>query len=336
VLRTRQYITYSAVAGLCAFGWICYLCSIPARAQEPRVAIEPRAIPVPGGKADANRLDSTFRVNSDLVLIPVMVTDRNNRAVTGLEREHFRLWENKVEQTITHFATEDVGISVVLAFDVSGSMGNKLKVARAAVNQFLKTANPADEFSLVAFSDQAQVIQKFTTEGDEIQNRMLFLQPRGRTALLDAVVLSLNEMKNAKHARKALLIVSDGGDNSSRYSIREVKERVREADVQIYSIGIEESLLRPRSMEELGGAALLNDIAAQSGGRLYEINDPNELPDVATKIGMALHTQYVLGYVPSSAGHDGKYHRVQVKVSRPPGVPPLRASFRAGYIAPGN
>jgi VWFA-related protein len=266
-----------------------------------------------------------------------MVTDRNDQAVTSLEREQFRLWEDKTEQTITHFAKEDAPVSVVFAFDVSGSMGRKLRLSRLAVDQFLKNANPEDEFAVVTFSDQPHLLQPFTTDCEAIQSRMLLLESKGRTALLDAIVLGMDEMKHAKNARKVILIVSDGGDNSSRYGVREVRDRVREGDVQIHSIGIEDPFwFRGPSAEQLSGAALLSDLASQSGGRLYEITDVNELPGVAAKIGVSLRNQYILGYVPAVQKRDGKFHRVQVKVQRPQGVPPLHASFRVGYIAPSN
>src|SRR5262249_4183400 len=160
---------------------------------------------------------------------------------------------------------------------------------------------------------------------------------KGRTALLDAIVLSMNEMRHAKHSRKAILIISDGGDNDSRYSVRDVRTRLREADVQVYSIGIMEPWAgRGRSVEEMEGAALLDEIAKDTGGRLFEVDDVGVLPAIATKISHALRNQYVLGYVPTSDMRDGKYHRVQVKTARPKGVPPLRASFRTGYFAPEN
>ena len=266
-----------------------------------------------------------------------MVTDRNDRSVTGLERAHFRLWEDKVEQTITHFAAEDAPVSVVFAFDVSGSMRPKLKLARQAVDQFLSHANPEDEFALISFSDQPQRIQTFSTDHETLQNRMLLLAAGGRTALLDAIILSLDEMKHARHTRKVILIVSDGGDNSSRYSVGEAKSRARESDVQIYSIGITDPMwMRTPSAEQFAGPALLHDMATQTGGRLYEIDDPGQLPDVAAKIGMALRHQYVLGYAPPSQQRNGKYHRVVVKVQQPAGVSKLRASFRNGYFASSN
>jgi VWFA-related protein len=330
-------LTYAAIATLSILSPVWQSSAATEQDQEPAVRIEPRTTPLGTGTGNVDRQNATIRVNSDLVLIPVMVTDRNDRTVTGLERTHFRLWEDKVEQTITHFAAEDAPISVLFAFDISGSMNRKLALSRMAVDQFLKSANPQDEFALVAFNDQARLLQGFTSRHEDIQNQMLFLMARGRTALLDAMILSMDEMKHAKNTRKVILIVSDGGDNASRYSIGEVKSRAREGDMQIYSIGIEDPFwYRGQSLEQLTGAALLSDMASQTGGRLYEIFDANQLPDVASRVGMALRNQYVLGYVPASQRHDGKYHRVQVKVQRPQGVPPLRASFRTGYIAPAN
>ena len=308
---------------------------IPALAQDPVVSIEPRAGGRPDATGSAQRAAANIRVDSDLVLIPVMVTDRHDRLITGLEKDHFKLFEDKVEQVITHFASEDAPVSIALVFDCSGSMGPKLQKSRAAVAEFLRAANPADEFSLVLFSDRAQLAVGFTDHTEEIQSRLLYAQSKGRTALLDAIYMAMDQMKRAKHSRKALLIISDGGDNTSRYSMREVKNRVREGDAQIYSIGIEEPWgVRGRSPEELAGPALLDEIAGQSGGRLFEVDDLNELPDIAAKIGMALRNQYLLGYAPLDPKRDGKYHKIVVKLTAPKGLPSLRASFRSGYYSP--
>ncbi len=183
---------------------------------------------------------ANIRVNATLVLIPVTVTDPLNRFVTGLDKENFKISEDKAEQTITAFSSEDAPLSVGVVFDCSGSMGDKLEKSRQAVAQFFKTANPEDEFFLVQFNDNAQLIQPFTHNLEEIQNHLTFTQSKGRTALLDAIYMGLHEMKKAKNARKALLIISDGGDNNSRYTETEVKNLVKEADVQIYAIGIYE------------------------------------------------------------------------------------------------
>jgi len=203
------------------------------------------------------------------------------------------------------------------------------------VAQFFKTANPEDEFFLVEFSDRAEMVVKFTTSLEEIQNRLTFTQSKGRTALLDAVYLALHTMKKGKNPRKALLIISDGGDNNSRYTESEIKNLVREADVQIYAIGIFEPMsTRGRTAEELAGPSLLSEIAEQTGGRHFPVENLNELPDIAAKIGIELRNQYILGYSPKNTDRNGKYRRVQVKLVQPRGLPPLRAFWRTGYYAP--
>jgi len=301
---------------------------------DSKVKLEPRSKP----SSAANNIVSpraNIRVESTLVLIPVTVTDPFNRFVTGLDKENFKLLEDKKEQEILSFTSEDAPLSVGVVFDCSGSMGNKLEKSRLAVTQFLKTANPEDEFFLVEFNDGADMVQSFTNNLEEIQNRLTFTQSKGRTALLDAIFLALNEMRKAKNPRKALLVISDGGDNSSRYTEGEIKNRVKEADVQIYTIGIYEPIgSRSRTPEELAGPGLLTELAELTGARQYAVENLNELPDIAAKIGVELRNQYILGYSPQNQEHDGKYRRVQVKLNQPRGLPPLRAFWRMGYYAP--
>lgn len=300
---------------------------------QPKVAIEPRAKAADPGAIRAAR--PNIRVDTTLVLIPVTVTDPLNRFVTGLEREHFRLFEDKAEQQLTHFASEDAPLSIGLVFDASGSMGSKLQKSRQAAAQFFKLANPEDEFFLVQFNDKPELVASFTHSTEEIQNRLTFTQSKGRTALLDAIYLSMNQMKKARNPRKAILVISDGGDNSSRYTQSEIKNLVREADVQIYAIGIFEIMGgRGRTAEELSGPGLLTELAEQTGGRHFPVENLNELPDVAAKVGIELRNQYVLGYTPTNPQRDGKYRRVTVKVVQPRGLPPLRAFWRLGYYAP--
>lgn len=258
-----------------------------------------------------------------------------NRFVTGLDKDFFRLWEDNTEQQITQFSSEDAPLSVGLVFDASGSMGSKLAKSRQAAAQFFKTANPEDEFFLIQFNDRAELMVPFTHNTEEIQNRLTFTQAKGRTALLDAVYLAISNMKKARNPRKAILILSDGGDNSSRYTESEIRNLVREADVQIYAIGLFEPVSsRGRTAEELSGPSLLNEIAEQTGGRHFPVENVNELPDVAAKIGVELRNQYVLGYAPANMNRDGKYRRVKVKVNQPRGFPQLRAYWRLGYYAP--
>src|ERR1700722_6357790 len=275
----------------------------PDPAQQPaaNVAITPRVRgkgPEPQTVIDRR---SNIRVDTTLVLIPVAVTDPMTRFVTGLDKENFKLLENNVEQEISQFSSEDAPLSVGIVFDTSGSMGSKLNKSREAVKQFLKTANPEDEFFLVQFSDRPEIVVPFTPDSEEILNRLTFTQAKGRTALLDGVYTAMNKKKKARNPRKAILIISDGGDNSSRYTESEVKNFVREADVQIYAIGIYEPIAsRGRTPEEMTGPALLGELTDQTGGRHFEINNLAELPDVAAKIGIELRNQYVLGYSPKN------------------------------------
>jgi len=309
----------------------------PASATpQANVAITPRIRttgPDPNESAADRRSD--IRVDTTLVLIPVSVTDPMARFVTGLDKENFKLFEDKIEQDISQFSSEDAPLSVGIVFDTSGSMGAKLVRSRQAVAQFMKTANPQDEFFLIEFNDRPELVVGFTTQPEEIQNRLTFTQAKGRTALLDGVYMAMNQMKKARNPRKAILIISDGGDNSSRYTETEVKNAVREADVQIYAIGIYEPVMgRGRTTEEYNGPGLLTELSEQTGGRHFTVDNLAELPDVAAKIGIELRNQYVLGYTPKNAARDGKYRRVQVKLVKTTGLPQLKAMFRTGYYAP--
>jgi VWFA-related protein len=281
---------------------------------------------------------ATILVHSDLVQIPVTVLDGSGRVVPGLEKEHFTLFEDKVQQTITHFAAEDAPASIGLVFDTSDSMGPRMNRAHEAVEALLKSANPADEFFLVQFSSHAILAAGMTNHSEEIERKVAMTQVGGSTALLDAVALAMDEMKNAQYLRKAIVIISDGDDNSSRCSVNELKKIVREGDVLIYAIGITDdfdfSLNRPAY--KLTGPALLNEIATQTGGRLFEVRKLKQLPDIAAKISGWLRNQYVLGYASENQQRDGQYRRVQVKLTRPKGFPRLHAFWRLGYYAPNN
>ncbi len=328
--KPRKYIPFF-VGGI--FAAITSILCWTGIAQEVGPSIQPRPQPGSSAVGDRDRLAPDFRAKAELVLIPVTVTDGNDRLITGLGKENFKLYDNKVEIPITQFAQEDTPVSIGIVFDCSGSMGPKMEKARAAVAEFVRTANPEDEFSLVAFNDRVRLMADFTSRPEEIENRLLFMRSGGETALLDAVYLMVERLEHAKNSRRAILIISDGGDNASRYTSREVKKRLRESEVQIYSIGIFEPLgFRGRTPEEMMGPALLDAMATETGGRLFEVNDINELAGAAAEIGRALRNQYVLGFAPSGES-DGKYHRVQVKVPKIKGLPSLHATFRSGYYA---
>jgi Ca-activated chloride channel homolog len=334
MLRTRHRPFLTGAILISIVGMLCAADSTPGNTPgNTKVSVEPRTSTAP--KRPENLPRANIRVDSTLVLIPVTVTDPLNRFVTGLERENFKIFEDKKEQEIIQFSSEDAPLSVGVVFDCSGSMGPKLDKSRQAVAQFFKTANPEDEFFLVQFNDTAELVQPFTTNLEQIQNRLTFTQSKGRTALLDAIYLALQQMKKARNPRKAILVISDGGDNSSRYTETDIKKLVREADVQMYAIGIYEPIAsRSRTPEELSGPGLLTEISEQTGGRQYAVDNLNELPDVAAKIGVELRNQYILGYNPQNQERDGKYRRVEVKLTQTKGLPPLRAFWRHGYYVP--
>lgn len=267
----------------------------------------------------------------DLVLVPVTVTDPMNRLVTGLDRENFEVYEGKERQVVRDFSAEDAPISMGVIFDMSGSMASKIERAREAVIDFFKTANPQDEFFMITFSDKPEEVSDFTQSVDDLQSKLVFTVPKGRTALLDAIYLGVSKMRQAKYPKKALLIISDGGDNHSRYTEGEIKSLVKEADTMIYSIGIYDHFFATE--EERLGPQLLSDISELSGGRAFTIDNPNDLADVATKIGIELRNQYVLGYRPKNPGHDGKWHKIRVKLLPPKGLPPLHVYAKSGYYA---
>lgn len=306
----------------------------PPPASAPATGAPAGAQPaaVTGDAAAHARPGALIRMNVDLVLVPVTVTDPMNRLVTGLEQEDFKIYENNGEQKITSFSSEDAPVSIGIIFDLSGSMTSKLIRARDSILQFIKTANPEDEFFVIGFNDRPELIEDFTNSTDDIEARLATVRSGHRTALLDAIYYGIEKMKEAKHQRKALLVVSDGGDNRSRYTEGEVRAQVREADVEIYSIGIFDPYAA--TPEERTGPALLNDLSEETGGRMYRVDDISEMGDIAEKISTELRNQYVIGYRPRDVNRDGKWRKVKVKLNPPPGLPPLTVHARTGYYAP--
>jgi len=302
--------------------------------QPPPPAPPPSNVPpAVEGKTGLNaRAGERFRVNVNLVLIPLTVTDPMDRLVTGLEKDNFFVYEDNHLQTITSFSTEDAPVSIGIIFDMSGSMADKIIRARDSILEFMKTSNPQDEYFVIGFNDRPELIEDFTSSTDKIEARLANVKAGHRTALLDAIYYGLDLMKQAKYPRKALLVVSDGGDNRSRYTEGEVRSEVREAGVQIYSIGIFDP--EAATTEERLGPLLLNDISDETGGRLFKVDDLSEMGDVAAKISAELRNEYVLGYAPTDAKHDGKWRKVKVKLVPPPGLPALTVHARNGYYAP--
>jgi Ca-activated chloride channel family protein len=292
-----------------------------------RREVAPQAVETPSQRP--------IRVDVQLALVNVSVIDVYGRSVTGLTKEHFKIFEDGQPQTISQFSSEDVPISIGVIFDSSGSMADKINKSRIAVSQFFRASNPADEYLLISFNDRLNDISGFTRDLAALQNKLNFIEAKGRTSLLDAIYLGLNEMRKAKYSRKALLIISDGGDNYSRYTEKDIKRLVKEADVQIYAVGIYEPLAsRDRTPEEFQGPSLLTEVAEMTGGRQFPVEDLKELPDITRKISLELRSLYVLGYSPSNTNSDGKWRKIRVKLVPPRGLPPLQSFSKSGYYAP--
>lgn len=275
-----------------------------------------------------------IKADANLVLVPVSVTDGMERLIKGLSRDNFEVYEGKTPQQIRSFSSEDVPVSVGIILDVSGSMSDKIDRVREAVHQFCDAANPQDEFFLIEFADEPHLMTDFTASPEEIEKELLFTHPKGRTSLLDAIYLGLGKMKEAKYQKRALLVISDGGDNHSRYDEKEVKAAARESDVMIYSIGTFDRYVP--TAEEVRGPALLSELSEPTGGRAFTLQHVSEMPAVAHHIGTELRTQYVLAYRPNEAPHDGKWHRIRVKLRLPRKFAYFRARFRTGYFARGG
>lgn len=354
--RVLPGFRFSSLAAITLFLAYLALLLIPtlAAAQSPSGSDDnsPKGDAKPEAKSEAKALKDDVRkdtpgtaiqpnhglkMNVDLALVNVTVTDPYNRLVTGLDPDNFRVYEDNVEQEVVTFSSEDVPISIGVIFDYSGSMSNKVAKAREAAVQFFKTANPQDEFFLVSFNERAELTSAFTNSIEDLQSRMMFAVPKGRTALLDAIYLGLSQMRGAHNAKRALLILSDGGDNHSRYNESDIKRLVKEADTQLYAIGIFDPLgFRNRTPEELNGPSLLNELTEMTGGRVFAVENLNELPDIATKIGMELRNQYVLGYRPSNKAHDARWRKIKIKLRPPKGLPPLNVYSKTGYYAPSH
>lgn len=283
-------------------------------------------------KPQVSPQNPTLKIDVDLVLVNATVTDPQNRYVTGLDAESFQIWEDKVEQKIQYFSAEDVALSLGIIFDVSGSMKDKISTARDAAVTFLKTGNPDDEYFLVQFANRPEVVEDFTTDVSRLQNKLIFAPAKGMTAMYDSVYLGLEKLKEGTNTKKALLLITDGEDNRSRYTFSNVKEFVKEQDVQIYGIGIVSDW-----NSQLGsgrtGRALIEELSDLTGGRAFFPDSVYELEDICTKIAVELKNQYLIGYSSTNEAKDGKWRRLRLKINPPKGLPHLNVRYKSGYYA---
>jgi Ca-activated chloride channel homolog len=261
----------------------------------------------------------SLKVDVDLVLFNVTVTDGDNRLVTDLKSENFQLFEDKTEQQILYFSSEAAPVSLGIIFDISHSMEKKLDFARDAAGKFLESGTPDDEYFLVEFSNRANVAHGFTTDINRLRDRLAFKPAAGSTALYDGIYLGLSQLKKGQNPKKALLLITDGEDNHSRYTRGDIRESIREADAQIYAIDL--------------GRALLSDLAEMTGGHSYRAS-VEDLQEICERIALELKSQYVIGYESTNASKDGKFRKVRIRVTPPAGMGKLGVRTRDGYFAP--
>ncbi len=303
--------------------------------DQTNVHVAPRVVEH-SPSTDARALDSKsgpVKVDVDLVLVPVTVTDQKDHLLLGLQKDSFNVFDQGKQEVIRNLSSEDAPISLGIIFDESSSMWGKIDRSREAVVQFLRSANPEDEFILVGFNDRPELLIDFTGSVEEIQEEISKARPDGTTALLDALYLGLDR-KKARNERKVLLIVSDGGDNHSRYTIKEVWSVVEEAGVKIYAMGIFDEA--PRTKAERAGRNLLGAVTSITGGRTFPIYSLKKIGDAAAELSIELRNQYLVAYRPNNLAHDGKWHKITVRVTPPQKSPRLRVYAKAGYYGAGT
>jgi Ca-activated chloride channel homolog len=283
---------------------------------------------------DASFPEPTLRVDSSLVLIPAQVTTHEGAPIMDLKRKDFRIFEDGAEQQISYFAKDDAPVSIGLLLDSSGSMRNKKQKSSEAAAAFFRTANSEDEFFLIEFDDRPKLVLPFTKDTDLLYHEISHARPYGRTSLFDAIHMALGVMKGAHYERKALVIVSDGGDNRSRRTFTAIKGDMLEADVQLYAMGIfDPAGASQSSPEEAEGPQVLDNLAEVTGGRHFPVMNAGTLPEVSTRIGQLLRNRYLLGYNPTNTSRDGRYRGIKLDLAAAPD-PGVHVQYRKGYYAP--
>lgn len=306
------------------------------QAQEPQKPDAPKAkqTPTPAPPQHQGReVGETEIVNTDLITLTVTVTDTYGRYVSGLDKKAFKVFEDKIEQEIEFFSDDDAPVSVGVIFDVSGSMsGDKIRKAREALSRFIETSHGSDEYFLIAFNSRAQLLMDKTRDGDAVLNKLTFVETRANTALYDACYLGVEKVTRGAHPKRAILLISDGQDNNSRYTFSEVRRLLKESDVVLYSIGILGGN-DPGSSLGMEGQAILEELSAVSGGKAFFPNTSAEMDELFERIALELRHQYSIGYRPKNFTNDGKWHKLKVKITPPRGLPRLFVRSREGYYA---
>jgi Ca-activated chloride channel family protein len=276
--------------------------------------------------------EDRYVVNADLITLTVTVTDMYGRFVTGLSKKAFSIFDDKTEQEISFFSDEDAPVSLGVIFDVSGSMsGDKVSRAREALSRFIDTSHQSDEYFLIGFNSRAQLLLDRTRDSDALMDKLTFIDTKGQTALYDAAYLGVEKVTRGTHQKRAVLLISDGQDNSSRYTFSELRRLLKETDVIIYAIGIVDG--HDDGSLGMAGRAILEELAGVSGGKAFFPGTSAEMNDTFERIALELRTQYSIGYRPSNFANDGKWHKLKVKVQPPRGMSRLFVRSKEGYYA---
>jgi len=311
---------------------VVLLLALTAHAQTPdNIHITPRE---KAQRVSAPDSQVHLRVDVEMVLVPVTVTDTKNHPVVDLARHNFKLFEGNNEETIQYFGTEDAPLSVGILVDLSSSMASKIDEVREAASEFFANANPADDYFIITFADKPKLLAETTQSFEDIHAALAAAKPKGNTALADAIYMGLAKLRHAKYTRKALLIISDGGDNNSRHSLRQIKKLARESDTEIYAIDVCDApaLLLTQKLEERFGRQWLTEVTESTGGRTISLDNPAGIPDAAARASRELRNQYILGYRPSRVADDSKWRKIKVKVTRSEDFLPLQVYYRTGYV----
>ncbi len=316
----------------------------PKTAQQN--AAQPASQPTPP-KADSAAADQqkqgneilgpVLLTNTDLITLTVTVTDTYGRYVSGLGKNAFTVFDERKPQEITFFSDDDAPVSVGVIFDVSGSMsGDKVKRARDALSKFIQTSHNSDEYFLIAFNQRAQLLLDKTRDGNAVLDKLTFVQTRNNTALYDACYLGVEKVQRGTHPKRALLLISDGQDNNSRYTFNELRRLLKESDVTLYGVGILSGSDTGSSMG-MEGQGILDELASVSGGKAFFPRSNAEMDDIFEQIALELRHQYSIGYKPANFTNDGRWHKIKVKVTPPRGLPHLFVRSKEGYYAiPGS
>jgi Ca-activated chloride channel homolog len=266
--------------------------------------------------------DDKIQLQARLVSLTVTVSDSLGRFVTGLQQRHFQVFDDGIKQEIAHFSDDDAPLTLGIIYDVSGSMGDLTTRSFQALRRFFDTSHEDDEYFIIAFNNRAQLVQDFTSSPNDIMSRVIFVKAKGSTALYDGVYLGLEKAKQGRHRKKALLIISDGEENSSRYSARELREMLKESDVPVYGIGISQLY---------SGMGTLQSLSGWSGGMTFAPADEPQTRDIYTRIALMLRHQYVIGFYPTDASSPTDWHKVRIVINGPKGLGRLSLSYRNGY-----